>query len=338
MSIRVECDECYHEFRARDEHAGRRVRCPECDAPVQIPSSRSSRSRGGSGASRHSRSRGRSSGRKAASGSLPVWVWAALGGGGVVIVALVCVLIFSGNGDDSSGDQTSTVASNSDTNQSSTNTDSGASTNQDTNQTPGNTTTTNQPNNSGLVSQTSTSPIGNDPNQTTIGSTAPSAGTGNSTTPSTTTTPSAPSANTPSTTAANTPPADPVDRKPFENLADLIEVVEPSVVRIDVEEQGGRSNGSGFVIDAQEGLAVTNHHVMAGAVKAFAVFHDSDERYPITHFSKPDSERDLCVIKINCPAEKLHALPVAKKSRAKVRTWSPSERRWASTSQRPRAF
>jgi S1-C subfamily serine protease len=60
--------------------------------------------------------------------------------------------------------------------------------------------------------------------------------------------------------------------KPLE-LADLIELVEPAVVRIDVETAGGRAHGSGFVVDDQ-GTIVTNFHVVEGARSARATFRD----------------------------------------------------------------
>lgn len=92
-----------------------------------------------------------------------------------------------------------------------------------------------------------------------------------------------------------------------------MEVVEPSVVRIDVLLNGGSGSGSGFVVNAQEQLVVTNRHVMEGALKATVVFEGSSEKYNVTHFREPDVARDICVIKIDCPVEKLRSIALAKK-------------------------
>ena len=37
MAIPVRCAECGAEFRAKDEHAGRRGKCPKCQAVIQVP-------------------------------------------------------------------------------------------------------------------------------------------------------------------------------------------------------------------------------------------------------------------------------------------------------------
>lgn len=57
------------------------------------------------------------------------------------------------------------------------------------------------------------------------------------------------------------------------DLADLIDRVEPAVVRIDVDLAGGSGQGSGFVVDDQ-GTIVTNYHVLDGARSARVTFRD----------------------------------------------------------------
>ena len=37
MSIAVNCAQCGHEMRAKEKYAGKRVKCPECGQPVQVP-------------------------------------------------------------------------------------------------------------------------------------------------------------------------------------------------------------------------------------------------------------------------------------------------------------
>ena len=37
MSIAVKCDNCHASFQAKDEHAGKRGKCPKCQAPIVVP-------------------------------------------------------------------------------------------------------------------------------------------------------------------------------------------------------------------------------------------------------------------------------------------------------------
>ncbi|MBW3543956.1 MAG: S1C family serine protease, partial [Planctomycetes bacterium] len=70
--------------------------------------------------------------------------------------------------------------------------------------------------------------------------------------------------------AADAP--NPADPRPLD-LADLIERVEPAVVRLEVEMAQGRTRGSGFVVD-ERGTMITNFHVLDGARSARAMFSD----------------------------------------------------------------
>lgn len=47
MPIRTECENCGREIRARDESAGRRIRCPDCSEPVTLPGQRPPRAENG---------------------------------------------------------------------------------------------------------------------------------------------------------------------------------------------------------------------------------------------------------------------------------------------------
>lgn len=80
------------------------------------------------------------------------------------------------------------------------------------------------------------------------------------------------------------------------DLADLIERSEKSVARIEVETLNGRGQGSGFVVEST-GTIVTNYHVMAGAIKATAVFPDATT-YDISGVRHLDKSRDICICKI----------------------------------------
>lgn len=80
------------------------------------------------------------------------------------------------------------------------------------------------------------------------------------------------------------------------SLADLIEKVEPSCVRVDVETARGRGIGSGFI--AKEGdWVITNHHVVAGSTKGEVSFSDNSKA-EIEGFLAYDKRRDIAVLKI----------------------------------------
>ena len=82
-----------------------------------------------------------------------------------------------------------------------------------------------------------------------------------------------------------------------EDLADVIERCEKSVVRIEVKGPEGEGLGSGFVV-ANTGILVTNVHVLAGAEKATAIF-PTGKRYEIVGTFHIDEGRDICIAKMN---------------------------------------
>jgi S1-C subfamily serine protease len=90
------------------------------------------------------------------------------------------------------------------------------------------------------------------------------------------------------------------------SLADLIEKVVPSVVRIDVVKGEGRGVGSGYVV--ADGLVATNHHVIAGANEATAVFKNG-ETAKVLGTLLLDDKRDIAILKIDKPS--LPVLPLA---------------------------
>ena len=80
------------------------------------------------------------------------------------------------------------------------------------------------------------------------------------------------------------------------DLADVIEQAEKSVLRIEVEGAQGGGLGSGYIVQ-DDGLFVTNVHVMAGASKAVAHFSNG-ETAKITGTYVIDENRDICVCQL----------------------------------------
>jgi len=89
------------------------------------------------------------------------------------------------------------------------------------------------------------------------------------------------------------------------DLADVIEQAEKSVLRIEVEGSQGDGLGSGYIVQ-DDGLFVTNVHVMAGASKAVAHFANGDTA-KITGTYLIDENRDICV----CQLEGNSYVPIA---------------------------
>ena len=82
-----------------------------------------------------------------------------------------------------------------------------------------------------------------------------------------------------------------------QDLADVIEKSERSVVRIEVKGNKGDSLGSGFVVESS-GIIVTNVHVLAGAQKATATFANG-KKYNIEGTYYFDESRDICIAQID---------------------------------------
>ena len=88
-------------------------------------------------------------------------------------------------------------------------------------------------------------------------------------------------------------------------LADLAELVGPSVVQV----QMNSSTGSGFVLD-QEGTIVTNFHVIEDETVGTIVFSDRTTT-PITGYLGVWPEKDIALLKVECKPDKLHPLRLA---------------------------
>jgi S1-C subfamily serine protease len=92
----------------------------------------------------------------------------------------------------------------------------------------------------------------------------------------------------------------------FSSVTELIEAVEPSVVKIESKH----GIGSGFVLDPS-GLIVTCYHCTDGAGDAEIVFANG-RRVPILRVASIAPDRDLAIIEIT-PRERLVPLPLAKR-------------------------
>ena len=82
-------------------------------------------------------------------------------------------------------------------------------------------------------------------------------------------------------------------RASAEELADIIERGEKSVVRINVETAKGGGIGSGFIVSATSIL--TNFHVIQGAIAAEVEFADG-KTVRITGFFAADPARDVALL------------------------------------------
>ena len=85
------------------------------------------------------------------------------------------------------------------------------------------------------------------------------------------------------------------------SLPELIEKVDPGVVRLSCKKGRGEGMGSGFLIDDQ-GTVITNHHVIAGASTVQAEFENGDKA-AVDGFYIIDQKRDIAILRIAKPAE-----------------------------------
>ncbi len=90
------------------------------------------------------------------------------------------------------------------------------------------------------------------------------------------------------------------------DLADLAELVGPSVVQINVTGPDQSITGSGFVLDKQ-GTIVTNFHVIKDATEGTIVFSDRTSA-PIVGYLGKWPKKDIALIRVECSPDKLHPL------------------------------
>ena len=290
MGIQVVCDDCGAEFRAKDEHAGRKVSCPECRQPIRIPDPDSPRRS-------PSRSRPKTPARGRSAGRMPGWAWGAIGGGGVAIVALIVVLLTRGGGSEATPPANQVAA-------------------QPTGVVPADPTAGGMPTPTAVPSAAPMNPAAAmaattnpmppvQPTVANVSSTLP-------TTPGVGTTASLPGTQPVAAALGAAPVTTAARETPYANLADLIQAIEPSVVRITIHMPGGGVGaGSGYVVDS-EGTIVTNRHVIEGAARCTGRFSSDKIEHAILGTYYVDEKRDIAVVKIDAPREKLKPLTLAK--------------------------
>ena len=95
---------------------------------------------------------------------------------------------------------------------------------------------------------------------------------------------------------------------PFDDLPDLVDHVEPAVVRINTygKEKG---TASGFVIHPT-GIVITNYHVLIGVEGAHVLFHDH-RRLRVLGSLHLAPKKDLAILKIDTAREDFPALQLA---------------------------
>lgn len=280
MAINVSCGQCFYGFSVKDSLAGKRVKCPGCGAPVRAVS-------GGQAppaaapAPAPRRSRSKQSRKRKSSGGNGLLIGLGIGGGVLLLGAVVIAAFLLGR---SSGDAPGDPAA-----------DTIAATNSDPSPFPDESVSgdpvavveTSAPEE--MVDPATSEPT--DDEGTEVASAA-----------------AEPDENNPDETTDDDDGLPPLPAEDLD-LPDLIELVEKSVVRIHVNGEYGGSTGSGFVVD-KEGAIVTNYHVMEGAVSAEAEFN-TGEKVPITGFWKLDEVRDLAIVKVDIPAERLFPIRIA---------------------------
>ena len=102
----------------------------------------------------------------------------------------------------------------------------------------------------------------------------------------------------------------PIERnEPLENLADLVELVEPSVVQIITLRADRKGIASGFVVHAS-GIVVTNYHVVQNVEFAQVEFYDGRTAI-VDGFLALAPEKDLAVLKLSPTAGSLPSLSLA---------------------------
>ena len=94
-----------------------------------------------------------------------------------------------------------------------------------------------------------------------------------------------------------------LDGEELPSLAPMLEQVQPAIVNISTSNRG---LGSGVIIDADDGLLLTNHHVIEGASQILVTTQDGRELEAEVIGS--DEPSDVAVIRVE--AEDLTAIPV----------------------------
>jgi serine protease Do len=86
------------------------------------------------------------------------------------------------------------------------------------------------------------------------------------------------------------------------------------------QDRKASSLGSGFVIDAKEGLIVTNNHVIEGADEIIANFHDG-QKLKVEKVLGRDTKNDLALLKVTPGKKPLVAVVFGSSTAMKVGDW-----------------
>lgn len=118
------------------------------------------------------------------------------------------------------------------------------------------------------------------------------------------------------------------NRKRFNFFADLVEVAAPAVVYIEIKDKRHvdyftrepvtASNGSGFIVE-QNGLILTNAHVVINKPHTFVQVRLQDGRKFIGRVETVDNNSDLATVRIDC--KNLPTLKLGKSSDLRAGEW-----------------
>ena len=90
---------------------------------------------------------------------------------------------------------------------------------------------------------------------------------------------------------------------------ELTKFVDPRFIRLDIKMRSGGGFGSGFFVTA-DGVAVTNFHVMEGAISATAMTVDK-KKSSVQGFYYVDQGKDIAVIQIDATKHDVKPLPMS---------------------------
>ena len=85
------------------------------------------------------------------------------------------------------------------------------------------------------------------------------------------------------------------------------------------DDRKASSLGSGFVIDAKEGIIITNNHVIEGADEIIANFHDGSKLK--AELIGKDAKADLAVLRVKPAKKPLVAVPFGSSTKIKTGDW-----------------
>lgn len=96
-----------------------------------------------------------------------------------------------------------------------------------------------------------------------------------------------------------------------DGLPEIIKKIEPSIIMVLTYDREGKlsGQGSGFFIN-NNGQAITNRHVLEGAVRAEVKTMDG-KIYPVAKIIAEDQDGDILIVEVIIPANQLHFLEIS---------------------------